>query len=141
MKIGFFTDDFINISSHPGKSSGIYVFDIKKKRTTGEEKILFKEADFSNDVKFKNCRGKLNGRCRFSFTNGFIEINEELKKLKIKDLFYGCKVIFCRAIGYNLEQKLLKSGIKLFITAETDIQKALNMYIIGSLKNYYNCAI
>ncbi len=137
MKIGFFTDDFIQISNHPGRSAGLYIFEVSGGAVKGEEKSIFGDADFSKTSIGGRCaqgRGKQAGRGCFRFKNGFIEINENIKNLNIGEPFFGCKVIFCRAVGYNLEQKLINAGIDPFITDEIDIKTALELFLKGALK-------
>ncbi|HOD40895.1 MAG TPA: NifB/NifX family molybdenum-iron cluster-binding protein [Candidatus Wallbacteria bacterium] len=147
MKIGFFSDDFKNISNHPGKSSGLYIFEIANGEILGEEIKVFDENDFSSaslaSPAISGCgvskgRGGQNGRGCFKFRNGFIRIDEKIKNLNVGASFYGCKTVVCRAIGFNLENKLAGAGIELLITCETDIKNAAKLYAAGKLENLHN---
>ncbi len=145
MKIGFFTDDFIKISDHPGRSAGLFVFEISSGSVVNEERRVFNDADFSKAPHFDNfehCgRNRNAGHGCFRFKKGFIEINENIKNLNIGGPFFGCRTIFCRAIGYNLERKLAGAQIEVFVTEEIDIQSALKLFLKGALKNLHNCNI
>jgi len=145
MKIGFFTDDFIKISDHPGRSAGLFMFEITGSSIVNKERRIFNDTDFSKAPHFNNfgrCgRNGNSGHGCFRFKKGFIEINENIKNLNIGDPFLGCKIIFCRAIGYNLERKLAGAQIEIFVTEEIDIQSALKLFLKGALKNLHNCNI
>ena len=137
MKIGFFTDNFIQISNHPGRSAGLYIFEVSGGAIKNEEKSVFSDTDFSKTAFGDHCahgRGKQAGHGCFRFKNGLIEINENIKNLNIGNPFFGCEIIFCRAVGYNLEQKLTGAGIEVFITDEIDIKTALELFLKGALK-------
>ena len=137
-KIGFFTDDFINVSSHPGRSAGLYIFEISRFFALSGSKVVFDENDYVRAAPGGQCgcgRGKSPGHGCFRFKNGVIEINENIKKLNVGDSFYGCEVVFCGAIGYNLERKLSAAGVKIILTGEPDIQKVLRSFLDGTLEN------
>ncbi len=138
IKIGFFTDDFINISSHPGRSAGLYIFEISGSSIAYENKVVFNENDYVRAAPGGHCgcgRGKGAGHGCFRFENGVIEINENIKKLNVGESFYGCKIVFCAAIGYNLERKLSAAGVEVFLTGEPDIRKAMRAFLDGILEN------
>jgi hypothetical protein len=137
IKIGFFTDDFIKISSHPGRSAGLYIFEISGVSVLSGSKVVFNENDYVRAAPGGHCgcgRGKSPGHGCFRFKNGVIEINENIKKLNVGDSFYGCEIVFCGAIGYNLERKLSAAGVEIFLTGEPDIQKVLRSFLDGVLE-------
>lgn len=139
MKIGFFTDDFVSISSHPGRSAGLYIYEVSAKSAAGGQKVVFGADDYSRSAGGGRCgcgRGKGPNHECFRFKNGIIEINENIKRLNVGESFYGCDAVVCGAIGYNLERRLAAAGVKIFVTGERAIEKVLKMFIDGSLEAF-----
>ena len=113
MKIAIVSDDEKTIASHFGKARGFIIFEIE------DGKILSQEYR----------RNTFTGHAR-----GLAGAGHELDRHgPILTALADCKVVISHGMGRRIYDDLKQAGIEVFITDETDVAKALQLYIAGSL--------
>jgi predicted Fe-Mo cluster-binding NifX family protein len=112
MKIAIVSDDRENISSHFGRTRGFEVFEVEGKEIKGQE---YRENTFTG-----HARG-LEGR------------HDGDHHGPILDALRDCQVVISHGMGRRIYDELKGIGIEVFVTEETKIRDALNLYLEGKL--------
>jgi predicted Fe-Mo cluster-binding NifX family protein len=113
MKIAIVSDDEKTIASHFGRTRGFIIFDVEDKEIKGKE---YRLNTFTG-----HARG-LEGAEHSLNRHGPI-----LNALK------DCKTVISHGMGRRIYDDLKNIGIEVYITDETDVQKALALYLSGVL--------
>lgn len=117
MKIAIASDDEKTISSHFGRARGFVVFDIEGNEIKGREYRL----------------NTFSGHAR-----GSEEEHESDHHKAILNALNDCKVVISKGMGKRIYDDLKSIGIEVYITDETDVKRALELYINGKLVNKPN---
>jgi len=115
IKIGIASDDGKNISAHFGRTMGFVIFSIDNNKIISKE---YKPNTFTG-----HARG-IEGHSNMSSTHS--SIIEALK---------DCKAVISNGMGRRIYEDLRAAGIEAIITTETDVDKAIELYLAGSLKD------
>lgn len=118
MKVAIASDDGKIISSHFGRTRGFTIFEI--------EGNAIKKQEFLENTFTGHARG-LEGADHSIDRHGPI-----LEALK------DCQVVISHGMGRRIYDDLQSAGIEVFVTDETDVQKAVNLYINDELTNNTN---
>ncbi|MBC7327867.1 NifB/NifX family molybdenum-iron cluster-binding protein [bacterium] len=117
MKIAIASDDEKAISTHFGRARGFVVFDIE-----------------GNEIKSREYRlNTFSGHAR-----GLEEEHESDHHKAILNALSDCKVVISKGMGKRIYDDLKSIGIEVYITDETDVKRALELYINGKLVNKPN---
>lgn len=115
MKIAIASDDGKFISPHFGRTEGFVIFEVQ-----GEE---VKSSEFRPN----------------SFTGhapGMKDLPRADKHKTIIEALKDCDVVISRGMGRRLYTELKEAGINAIITDEDSVERALELYIKGMLKDY-----
>jgi predicted Fe-Mo cluster-binding NifX family protein len=115
MKIAVASDDGKTIASHFGRTRGFVLMNISDKQITTEEYII-------ND--FTGHALGMEGHDHSHDRHGPI-----LHALK------ECDVVISHGMGRRIYIDLQEAGKQVFITPETEVQKAVELYIQGKLED------
>ena len=131
MNIGFFSDDFLTISFHPGKSRYFLVAAIDAAgKLSGVKKTSLCDTPVAplphNDKASASSSEK--GFCK-RFRGGHIEVSGGTLWCDKKALFEGVTLIVCRGVGYKLENIIKNSGAALDITEHETIAGYLQSHV------------
>jgi len=113
MKIAIASDDERTISSHFGQTRGFVVFDMEGKEVKSRE---YRPNTFTG-----HARG-LEGAGHEIDRHGPI-----LTALK------DCKAVVSCGMGRRIYNDLRQAGIEVFVTDETEVERALELYLEGQL--------
>ena len=113
MKIAIASDEGITISSHFGQTRGFVVFDIE-----GQE---VKNREYRLNTFTGHARG-LEGADHGIDRHG-----------PIISALSDCKAVISHGMGRRIYDDLKGAGIEALVTDETEVQKAIDLYINGAL--------
>jgi Uncharacterized conserved protein len=115
MKIAIASDDEKTISSHFGKTKGFCIFEVEGKEIKSQQYLPNTFTD--------HARG-LEGAGHKAHDHDHTPILVALK---------DCKAVIAHGMGRRIRDDLTNIGIEVFVTEETDVKKALNLYLGGEL--------
>lgn len=113
MKIAIASDDEKSISFHFGRTKGFVIFEVEDKDTKNQE---YRPNTFTGHA--RGMEGSEHGAG---------------KHTAILNALSDCKVVISHGMGKGIYDDLKKAGIEVFITEETDVKKALDLYLRGEL--------
>ena len=113
MKIAIASDDGKTISSHFGRTKGFVIFEIKGKEIKSQK---YRPNTFTHHVRELEGAGHN--------THDHTPILNALK---------DCKTVISHGMGRRIYDDLKRIGIEVFVTDETDVRKAIDLYINGEL--------
>lgn len=113
MKIAIASAEGKTISSHFGKTKGFVIFEVEDKQVKSQE---YRPNTFTGHAMGLEGLGH--------------EIDRHAPILKALS---DCKVVISHGMGPRIYEDLKKVGIEVFITEQTDVQKALDLYLKGEL--------
>lgn len=116
MKIAVASEDGKKISPHFGRAKLFVIFEIENGVIKNKEYI---QNTFTGHAK------------------GVYEIEEHHHKShsEIIESLKDCKVVISHGMGRKLYDDLTSAGIEVCVTEETDVDKAIELYLKGELKN------
>lgn len=115
MKIAIASDDEKTISSHFGRTRGFVIFEVENANIMGREYRL----------------NTFTGHARSR-----IGIEPAVdSQVPILDALADCKAVIAHGMGRKIYDYLKQANIEAFITDETDVRKALELYIGGNLED------
>ncbi len=117
MKIAVASDDGKTISSHFGRARGFVILEIEN----GE----IKSRSYIPNTFTGHARG-MHEREPHHRHDSHAAIIENLR---------DCKVVISHGMGRRLYEDLTSAGIEVYVTDETDVDKAIELYLKGELKN------
>jgi len=113
MKIAIVSDDEKTIASHFGRTRGFVIFDVDDGKIVGSE---YRPNTFTGHAR------------------GMEGTGHELDRHgPILSALRDCKVVISHGMGRRIYDDLKQANIEVFITEETDVAKALELYITGNL--------
>jgi predicted Fe-Mo cluster-binding NifX family protein len=113
MKIAIASDDEKIISSHFGRTKGFVIFEAEDKTVKNRE---YRPNTFTGHARGLEGAGH--------------ELNRHTPILNaLKD----CKVVISHGMGRRIYDDLKGIGVEVFITDETDVNKAIDSYLTGAL--------
>ncbi|MEO0114767.1 MAG: NifB/NifX family molybdenum-iron cluster-binding protein [candidate division WOR-3 bacterium] len=115
MKIAIASDDEKVIAPHFGKTKGFVIFEV--------EDNAIKNREYRLNTFTGHARG-LEGA-----GHSFDRHTPILNALK------DCKVVIAHGMGRRIYDDLKTIGIEVFVTDKTDVQKALDAYLCGELRD------
>jgi len=115
MKIAIASDDEKTISSHFGKTKGFCIFEVEGKEIKSQQYLPNTFTD--------HARG-LEGTRHKAHEHDHTPILVALK---------DCKAVIAHGMGKHMRNDLMSIGIEVYVTKETDVEKALNLYLNGEL--------
>lgn len=115
MKIAVASDDRKNISPHFGRAEGFVVFEIE-----------------NNTVKKKEYRlntftGHAKGLCHEDVASHSHQHSSIIKALS------DCQAVISNGMGWRIHQDLIQNNIQALVTSETEVEKAVKLFIDGKL--------
>lgn len=114
MKIAIASDDGKTISSHFGRTKGFVVFEIEDKEIKNQE---YRPNTYTGHA--RGLEGNHNADHHGPILNALSD----------------CKVVISNGMGRRIYNDLKGIGIEVFITDETDVKKAIDLYLRGELIN------
>lgn len=113
MKIAIASDDEKTISSHFGRTRGFVIFEVEGKEKRSQE---YRSNTFTGHAK------------------GLEEAGHEIDRhTPILNALRDCKAVISHGMGRRIYNDLKEAGIEVFVTEETDVKKALDLYLNGKL--------
>ena len=113
MKIAIASDDGERISSHFGRTKGFVIYEVEGK-----------------EIKRREYRSN-------TFTGHAIGLegagHELDRHTPILNALKDCKVVISHGMGRRIYDDLKEIGIEVFVTEETDVSRALHLYLNGKL--------
>ena len=113
MKIAIASDDKKTISSHFGRTLGFVIFEVEDKNIKSQE---YRPNTFTGHARGLEGSGH--------------EIN---RHTPILNALSDCKVVISHGMGRRIYDDLKGIGIEVFVTEETDVKKALDLYLRDEL--------
>lgn len=113
MKIAVASDDGKNISSHFGRTKGFVIFDVEGKEIKSQE---YRPNTFTGHARGLEGAG-----------------HEVDRHASILDALKDCEVVISHGMGRRIYDDLKSGGIQVFVTDETDVKRALDLYLRGEL--------
>lgn len=113
MKIAIASDDEKTISSHFGRARGFVIFEIEGKEIRSQE---YRSNTFTGHARGLEGAG-----------------HEIDRHTPILNALRDCKTVISHGMGRRLYDDLKKAGIEVFITEETQVSKALHLFLEGKL--------
>lgn len=113
MKIAIVSDDGKTISSHFGKTKGFVIVEVEGKEIKSRE---YRPNTFTGHARGLEGRG-----------------HELDRHTPILNALKDCKAVISHGMGVRIYNDLKGIGIEVFVTDETDVDKALNLYLDGKL--------
>jgi len=113
MKIAIASDDEKTISSHFGRTKGFCIFEVEGKEIKSQQ---YRPNTFTG-----HARGLEGAGHEFDRHTPILEA--------LKD----CKAVIAHGMGRRIRDDLIGIGIEVLVTEETDVKKALNLYLSGEL--------
>ena len=117
MKIAVASDDGKTISVHFGRTRGFVIFEIED----GE----IKSREYIPNTFTGHARGLHEIGLHYHY-GSHADIIENLK---------DCKAVISHGMGRRLYEDLTSAGIEVYVTDETDVDKAIELYLKGQLRN------
>jgi len=115
MKIAVASDDGANISSHFGRTKGLVVFEVEDGKIKGRE---YRPNTFTG-----HARG-LEGNHYHDHHGPILQALSD------------CEAVISHGMGIRMYEDLEKNGIKAFITKETQVEKAVELFLQGKLRSF-----
>ena len=115
MKIAIASDDEKTISSHFGRTRGFVIFEVENANIKGRE---YRLNDFTG-----HARNRM----------GIAPAVES--QVPIIEALADCNAVISHGMGRKIYGYLKQANIEAVITDETDVRKALELYIGGNLKD------
>ena len=116
VKIAVPSDDGKTISHHFGRTKGFVVIELEKE---------------SNEIKNREYRtNTFTGHAR-----GVERKHGEGHHRAIREGIGDCDVVIANSMGSGVYEDLKSAGMKIFITDESDIERAIELYISGKLSD------
>ena len=113
MKIAIASDDEKIISSHFGRTKGFVIFEVEGKTVKNRE---YRSNTFTGHAR------------------GLEDAGHELDRhTPILNALKDCKVVISKGMGRRIYDDLKGIGVEVFVTDETDVNKALDLYLCGEL--------
>jgi predicted Fe-Mo cluster-binding NifX family protein len=113
MKIAIASDDEKIISSHFGRTKGFVMFEVEDKAIKNRE---YRPNTFTGHAR------------------GLEGAGHELDRhTPILNALKDCKVVITHGMGRRIYDDLKGIGVEVFVTDETDVNKALDLYLCGEL--------
>ena len=113
MKIAIASDDERTISSHFGQTRGFVVVEVEGKEVKNRE---YRPNTFTGHARGLEGAG-----------------HEIDRHGPILSALSDCKAVISHGMGRRIYDDLKGAGIEVFVTDETEVQKALDLYINGEL--------
>jgi predicted Fe-Mo cluster-binding NifX family protein len=113
MKIAIASDDERTISSHFGQTRGFVVVEVESKEVKNRE---YRPNTFTGHARGLESAG-----------------HEIDRHGPILSALSDCKAVISHGMGRRIYDDLKEAGIEAFITDETEVQKALDLYLNGTL--------
>jgi predicted Fe-Mo cluster-binding NifX family protein len=113
MKVAVASNDGKTISSHFGRTRGFVIFEVEGREIKGQE---YRPNTFTGHA--RGLEGASHGIDRH---------------IPIINALSDCKVVISHGMGMRIYSDLKEAGIEVFITEETDVKKALDLYLSGGL--------
>ncbi|PMQ01261.1 MAG: iron-molybdenum cofactor biosynthesis protein [Dictyoglomus sp. NZ13-RE01] len=117
MKIAIASDDGRTISSHFGRTRGFVIFEIEDGKVLGEE---YRPNTFTGHARGLHHSG-----------HGHYDTHGD-----IINALRDCNVVISHGMGRRLYDDLRSAGIQVIVTEETDVKRALELYLSGNLKDF-----
>lgn len=115
MKIAIPSNDQITVSKHFGRTSGFMIFEIEDDRIVSRE---YKSNNFTGHAKGLHHEKEHN--------HSHVGIFNALE---------GCETVIAGGMGRRLYVDFEQKGMRVFVTSESDIEKALELFIKNDLDN------
>lgn len=115
MKIAVASNDGKTISSHFGRSKGFVICEIENGKILDRKYVPNTFTGHAQGLHHEEIH-----------SHSHASIIENLK---------DCKVVISHGMGRRLYDDLMSVGINVYVTEETDVDKAVELYIKGELKN------
>ncbi|MCM8784975.1 MAG: NifB/NifX family molybdenum-iron cluster-binding protein [Candidatus Omnitrophica bacterium] len=113
MKIAIASDDGKTISSHFGRTKGFVIFEVEGKEIKGQKYLL----------------NTFTGHAR-----GLEDTGHEIDRhTPILNALKDCKAVISHGMGMRIYNDLKEAGIEVFVTEETDVKNAFDLYLSGGL--------
>uniref|UniRef100_A0A7C6AA74 Iron-molybdenum cofactor biosynthesis protein n=1 Tax=candidate division WOR-3 bacterium TaxID=2052148 RepID=A0A7C6AA74_UNCW3 len=113
MKIAIASDDEKVVASHFGRTKGFVIFEVEGKAIKNQE---YRPNTFTGQAR------------------GLEGAGHELDRhTPILNALKDCQVVITHGMGRRIYDDLKRIGIEVFITDETDVNKALKLYLSGEL--------
>lgn len=113
MKIAIASDDERTISSHFGETKGFVVFEVEGKEVKNRE---FRPNTFTGHARGLEGAG-----------------HEIDRHGPILSALSDCKAVISHGMGRRIYDDLKSAGIEVFVTDETDVLRAFDLYVQGKL--------
>ena len=113
MKIAIASDDERTISSHFGQTRGFVIFEVEGKKVKNRE---YRPNTFTGHARGLESAG-----------------HEIDRHGLILSALSDCKAVLSHGMGRRIYDDLKGAGIEAFVTDETEVQKALDLYLNGAL--------
>lgn len=117
MKIAIPTDDHKTIANHFGRTKGFMTFEIQNNNISKEE---YKPNNFTSHAQGQH---------------HYEHLHHQHNHKGIFEALEGCSTVISRGMGRRLYDDFAAKNISVFITEETEIQKAVDRYLNNSLDN------
>ena len=113
MKIAIASDDKKTISSHFGKTKGFVIFEVENEKIKNQE---YRPNTFTGHAR------------------GLEHDDHEIDRhTPILNALKDCKAVITHGMGKRIYDDLKEIGIDVFITDETDVETAFELYVSGKL--------
>lgn len=116
MKVAVASDDGKVISSHFGRSRGFVIFEIEDGEIKSREYVLNTFTGHARELHHT-------GNHHYDSHAAIIE--------NLRD----CKAVISHGMGRRIYEDFTSAGIEVYVTDETDVDKAIELYIKGELRN------
>ncbi|UCF71241.1 MAG: iron-molybdenum cofactor biosynthesis protein [candidate division WOR-3 bacterium] len=112
-KVAVASDDEVTIAPHFGRTRGFVVFDIEDKKPI---RMAYLPNTFTGHVRGMNGTGHGSGHHH-----------------SILEALRDCKAVISQGMGRRIYADLKKAGINVYVTSETQIENAIDLYVKGRL--------
>ncbi len=116
MRIAIASDDEKSISTHFGRTRGFVIFEVEGREV--------KKKEYRPNTVTGHVMGLKDSSHRFD------------RHALIIELLKDCDVVISHGMGMRIREDLARAGIKVIITDETDVDKALALYLEGKLVDH-----
>ncbi len=115
MKIAIASDDGKVISSHFGQTKGFVLFEVEGKEIKKEE---YRPNTFTGHAR------------------GLEGLGHEIDRHgPILNALSDCQVVISHGMGRRIYNDLKEAGVEVFVTDETNVRRALQLYLEGKLEH------
>lgn len=115
MKIAIASDDKMTVSQHFGKTRGFVIAEIDNKNVTA--------LDYRTNTFTGHARGLEHAGHHIDRHSPILEALQD------------CEAVISQGMGRRIYDDLMNAGIKVFVTGEADVGKAIALYIEGKLED------